>query len=76
MGTENTVTELELTEAGGYTQANYGATLTLSNVRYRYAYKIIRGASEIVIISVWSTDVNFDAIKSELDNLVDSVEDV
>jgi hypothetical protein len=74
VGTENTVTELELNEVGGYTQANYRATLTVSNVRYRYAYKIIRGASEIAIISVWSTDSNFDAIKPELENLVNSVE--
>ena len=76
VGTENSVTEAELTEAGGYTQANYRATLTVSNVRYRYAYKIIRGASEIVIITVWSTDSNFDTIKPELDNLVNSMEGI
>jgi hypothetical protein len=76
MGVENSVTEVELTEAGGYNQAHYVAILKLSNVRYRYAYKIIRGASEIVIISVWSTDGNFETIKPELDRLVNSVEGI
>jgi hypothetical protein len=76
VGTENTVTELELNEVGGYTRASYGASLTLANVRYRYAYTIIRGASEIVIITVWSTAGNFDAIKPELDRLVNSVDGI
>jgi len=66
MGTETSVTEVELNEVGGNTHANYGTSLTLNNTRYRYAYKIIRGASEIVIIAVWSSGSNFDAIKQEL----------
>lgn len=76
VGTENSVTEVELNEIGGNTHANYSATLTFNNTRYRYAYKIIRGTSEIVIISVWTSDSNFDSIKPELDSLANSVEGV
>ena len=76
VGKDNVISEMELSEADGYNIAKYSAALTIDNTRYRYAYKIIRGMSEIAIVTVWSTDGNYDPIKPELDSLLNSVEGI
>lgn len=76
VGKDNVVSELELTDTDGLNIAKYGAALTLDNVRYRYEYKIIQGVSEIALVTVWTTDGNFDSIKPELDRLVNSLEGI
>ncbi len=76
VGKDNLASELKISETNGLNIAQYGAVFTIENIRYHYEYKIIRGASEIAIVTVWSTDGNFDSIKPELDRLVNSVEGV